>query len=502
MKYLAILKDSLREAIDTKIFYVVVALSVLVSLLVITVSYRPVSTQDMVENYTDFMNLIARSKNPDAHRMNLDAVKEVTIRDFQRLDQGEEPWTGSCRFVMEIELWEPMTEQKPAEAPPMPGEQPKQTDPNPLKQDGDPGKGDPGKGDPGKGDPGKQFPPKQQPKGGKGPTKVTENSLILPLMMFYQWFERFNVKQLPPRDDTHQRFEVRTEGFKRGFRSRQEWFHRPCLFFGLWEMPIVFFKLEQIVRFIGNDVIGSFGAAVTMLLSCIITAFFIPNMMAKGTVDLLLVKPVNRYVLFLYKFLGGMTFMLLNTTIIMVGVWFGLGIQSGFWVHGFLWCIPVFTFQFMIFYAASAVSGVMTRSPIVSILSVVLLWGALSLTGWAYWLAVEQFVVQDRPTAEAELEPTPVRPPPEGWGITVIKILHGIMPRYKDLDWLLAREIKLELLRPREDRRDLQESYDFQKRVVERQYGTYSWLESFAVSSVFVGVFVGLASWRFAARDY
>src|SRR5262249_52412922 len=147
----------------------------------------------------------------------------------------------------------------------------------------------------------------------------------------------------------HLRFDVQTTGIKRGFRTRPEWYHQPALFFGLLDLPIRLFKLEQIVRFIGNNVIGGFGAAVMMLLSCVVTAFFIPNMLAKGTVDLLVVKPLNRSTLFIYKFLGGMTFMLLTTTVIMVGVWAGLGLQSGFWANAFLLCIPIFTFQFMVF---------------------------------------------------------------------------------------------------------------------------------------------------------
>ena len=46
MKYLGILKDSLREAIDTKVFPVTVALSCLVVVLVGSVSYRPVPAEE------------------------------------------------------------------------------------------------------------------------------------------------------------------------------------------------------------------------------------------------------------------------------------------------------------------------------------------------------------------------------------------------------------------------------------------------------------------------
>src|SRR5262245_58254905 len=41
MKFLAVLKDSLREAVDTKVFYVMVGLSVLVTLLTATMTFTP-----------------------------------------------------------------------------------------------------------------------------------------------------------------------------------------------------------------------------------------------------------------------------------------------------------------------------------------------------------------------------------------------------------------------------------------------------------------------------
>ena len=41
MKLLAILKDSFLEAVDSKIIYVMMGLSLLVTLLVLTTSFRP-----------------------------------------------------------------------------------------------------------------------------------------------------------------------------------------------------------------------------------------------------------------------------------------------------------------------------------------------------------------------------------------------------------------------------------------------------------------------------
>ena len=119
-------------------------------------------------------------------------------------------------------------------------------------------------------------------------------------------------------DKNELRFLITTKGTR--IESAKGWYHRPYLFFGLVVTHVPFLTLGNIVDFIGDKIIGWFGAAFTMLISTIMMAFFLPNMLAKGTVDLLLVKPIHRTTLFLYKFLGGLTFMILNTVVIVVGV--------------------------------------------------------------------------------------------------------------------------------------------------------------------------------------
>src|SRR5262249_26444513 len=134
-------------------------------------------------------------------------------------------------------------------------------------------------------------------------------------------------------------------------------------------------------------IVGSFGASAVMLLGCIITAFFVPNMLRKGTVDLLLAEPVNRFTLLAYKYVGGLTFMFLNTVVLVVGIWAAIGARTGIWDAWFLFMIPVLTFEFAVFYALSTLAAVWTRSPVVSILLCVLMWGVLMGLGWVYWLA-------------------------------------------------------------------------------------------------------------------
>lgn len=65
MKFLAILKDSLREAMDTKVIYFTLGLSVLLILLTASLSFRPVPVDEQVRDFTRTMTceLCGRSHN-------------------------------------------------------------------------------------------------------------------------------------------------------------------------------------------------------------------------------------------------------------------------------------------------------------------------------------------------------------------------------------------------------------------------------------------------------
>ena len=58
MKYLAILKDSFREAIDSKVLYVTVGLSLLLTLLVVSISFRPVPADEALQTIVNQFRLV------------------------------------------------------------------------------------------------------------------------------------------------------------------------------------------------------------------------------------------------------------------------------------------------------------------------------------------------------------------------------------------------------------------------------------------------------------
>src|SRR5262249_11177353 len=121
------------------------------------------------------------------------------------------------------------------------------------------------------------------------------------------------------------------------------WPHNASVLFGAISLGSSA-KPGQLVYRVISWGVGFFGASIILLLSCIITAFYIPNMLRKGTIDLLLAKPIHRATLLIYKYIGGMTFIFLNTSVLIFGLWLILGIRGGIWAPSFLLMIFVLTF--------------------------------------------------------------------------------------------------------------------------------------------------------------
>jgi ABC-type transport system involved in multi-copper enzyme maturation permease subunit len=461
MKFLAILKDSLRETLDVKLFYFLVGLSVLTVILVGSITYKPVPVQRYLEFTTELVGTVTSAR---MHEQGFDV--RFHIENFKRLDSRTEPWLGDYQFEYVVTIQ------------PLGGPRPGMTE---AEQ--------------------------------KTRTEVVASSIRTISKAIKEDFERlFSQVEVSEgvmsKDEQGGAEEVKfTVVTKNGTRvkNRQDWYHEPALFFGTVPIPVPLFTLGGIVTFIADWIIGGFGAMFTIMLSIIITASFLPGMLGKGTVDMLVVKPIHRWTLLMYKFLGGLLFMFLNTVIIMVGLWLAIGLQAGTWLNSLLLCIFVFTFQFAIFYAVSAVTAVLTRSTIVCILAAFLMFGLLTVLGWAHWI----FIENKRDNASPETR--------RHWAFVGFDALYYITPRYKDLDWLTTKMISKELIEIRADapanEGGSESSVQAREKVVKeveqkqvddlnRKYKAYSWTTSLIVTSVFILAMLGIACWRFTVTDY
>jgi ABC-type transport system involved in multi-copper enzyme maturation permease subunit len=481
MKYLAILKDSFREAIDTKVFYVMVGLSLLVTLLAATLSFKPRSPEKIMQ----FMALPLFGELQDLsperflHMMQDPTLKAYKVVGAVPLDNHPEGPSSPYVVTLLAHCQSEAEANKLRVSPVSTQELIKQrfgTFPEPDSDE--------------------KF-------------QMLEVTEVRPA----QAANSFVPQKADPRDVY---FEILTKATS---VTRRLWPHEPSLFFGA--LPLTFLgevPLGVQLWLLLDRVVNGLGAWIAILASVIITAFFIPNMLRKGTVDLLLVKPIHRTTLLLYKYVGGLLFIFLNTTLAVSGLWLIIGLRSGIWVPSFLLAVFVITFFFAILYAVSTLFGILTRSPIAAILLTCGVWFVLYITGVLYQLGEGFRKQEERSTAAAQRraesardnepanadaadrpddqgrrgrrfdDPPPVNP--NNWFFTTVRGVHYVLPRTKDLDLLMSRLLVRDLLTANQ----VKEQHIDDTRI--------SWGESLAVSGVFIGLMLGLSCLRFATKDY
>jgi hypothetical protein len=150
-----------------------------------------------------------------------------------------------------------------------------------------------------------------------------------------------------------------------------------------WVVPLSNEQLQTQVNTFLPWFIDTFLLSIGLLIAAIVTAPLIPQTFEPGSLTLQLSKPISRSLLFLSKFAGGCAFTLLCATYLFIGVVLVLGIRWGIWEPKILWCIPIYVFVFAIYYTVSAFAGLIWRNTIVSVIVVMGFWLMCFLIGTA-----------------------------------------------------------------------------------------------------------------------
>jgi ABC-2 type transport system permease protein len=142
----------------------------------------------------------------------------------------------------------------------------------------------------------------------------------------------------------------------------------------------------------GNNPVTGVGGMVTMfeiviintianlglLLAIFSSASFVPVMLEKGNIDLLLSKPISRAQLLWGKYMGGILVVLINVAFLIIGVWFIISLKFSYWNFSVLWSILLITFAFATLNAVIVLFGVMTKSSILGMMTAYFIYLILS----------------------------------------------------------------------------------------------------------------------------
>src|SRR5262249_15968463 len=85
-------------------------------------------------------------------------------------------------------------------------------------------------------------------------------------------------------------------------------------------------------------------------------------MLQKGSVELILCRPIPRWRIITARFLGGASIMALNAAYLFLGVWAVLGLKSGVWNSGFPLSTLLAIFSFVLLFSVMMILSVATES--------------------------------------------------------------------------------------------------------------------------------------------
>lgn len=189
------------------------------------------------------------------------------------------------------------------------------------------------------------------------------------------------------------------------------------------------------------------------ILCCVsATAFFVPQMLERGSADVVFARPLSRTRLLLTRYFSGLVFVGLLAGLLVTGMYLGFLLVSGYGDVGFLWGAVTLVYLFAIVHGVAVLAGVVTRSTVAAILiSLVFFVG----TGCVhrFWVlrtylsegeVISQLRVQSRPGAEEEA-PIPEVLDQERVGtlgrilVGILDTLHWTLPKTRDADVITRR---------------------------------------------------------------
>jgi ABC-type transport system involved in multi-copper enzyme maturation permease subunit len=225
-------------------------------------------------------------------------------------------------------------------------------------------------------------------------------------------------------------------------------------------------------------------------LALISTAGMFPSLMEKGTVDVLLSKPLRRWHLFLGKYAGGMIFILLQSAVFVTLTFLVAGVRWKLWLWPYFWAIPLFLVLFSYLYCFTVLFGILTRNGLTSLLLTLVAWFVI----WAPQAAYESF--QQVPELQAY----------DSW-YRAVSTTRAVLPKTREIPFIAGKLLRADSPSRWVDTEDpdlteTERGMIRDAREAEDVLGDVGIPWSIGSSLAFEAVIVLLAGWRFCRRDF
>ena len=141
-------------------------------------------------------------------------------------------------------------------------------------------------------------------------------------------------------------------------------------------------------------------AWAAIILAIISTADLVPDLVADGSVDLYVTRPLGRVQLFLTRYATGLLFVAGQAVCFALTALVVFALRGGVWLPGLFWAVPMVVLMFSFLYCVSALVGLLTGSSVAAVLVALLFWMLL----FAIDTTEQQFLLRQREQAEAIAE--------------------------------------------------------------------------------------------------
>ncbi|MBN1514545.1 MAG: ABC transporter permease subunit [Phycisphaerae bacterium] len=245
---------------------------------------------------------------------------------------------------------------------------------------------------------------------------------------------------------------------------------------------------QAVATILGHFIADHFLGWVGIGLAIIATAGTFPSLMERGTIEVIVSKPMRRWHLFLGKYLGGMVFVLVQASIFVLITFLVAGTRWKVWLWSYFWLIPLFVVLFSYLFCFTALFGVLTRSPLASL--------ALTFVAW--------FLIWAPQATYGLLQAFPPRPEFNPV-VRFTEAACSILPKTGDISFVAIKLTGARLpgdLLWRSDSQTEHDEFVENARQVDEESAEFSITRSIGSSLAFEAVIVLLAGWRFCRRDF
>jgi len=247
------------------------------------------------------------------------------------------------------------------------------------------------------------------------------------------------------------------------------------LLYGAINTPLLQRSVAEMVVFIELRMANVFGGFIGVLVAIMACSGFVPSMLQKGTLDLVLARPIGRGRLLLFKYVGGLWFVFILATVLIGGCWLAITVRTGYANPWFLATIVTITAVFGVIYSVSVLVGVLTRSGTLAALLAIFVWGTSEVLIAIRHGLKTMYMGQAVPA----------------WLQNTLEVLYGLAPKTGDLIALNTHFLS---------RSHLSEAA--YQRTFAGQVPKIEWAWSLGTTAAFTAAMLLLAVWFFRRKDY